>query len=115
LHAPADARHLGIETVHRDHRSAGDPPNGGDTGHPGSAVDPHGATAALALGAAAVLDGAAAELLAQRVQETDPVLDRHRAPVEDERDGLVRGRAKERGTLGSGPCTAQKAGWPELS
>ena len=84
----------------------------GDAGRP---VDPHRATSALTLGAAAVLDGAAAEFLAQRVQETDPVLDRDRGPVEDERDGLGRGRAKARGILGSGACSAQKAGCPKLS
>jgi hypothetical protein len=65
--------------------------------------------------AAAVLDGAAAELLAQRVQESDPVVDRHRVPIEDERDRIGRGRAKVLGFFGSGAGSAQKAGCPELS
>ena len=93
----------------------GDAADGRHAGDAGRPVDPHRAASALTLRAAAVLDGAAAEFLAQRVQEADPVLDRHRVPVEDERDGPGRGRARGRGSLGSGAGSAQKAGCPKLS
>ena len=63
-------------SLERGDVAAGDAAHGGDAGDAGRPVDPHGAAPALALGAAAVLDRAAAELLAQRVQEGDPVLDR---------------------------------------
>ena len=95
--------------------ASGDAADGRDAGDAGRAVDPHGAAPALTLRAAAVLDGAAAELLAQCVQEADPVLDRDRVPVEDERDGRGRGRAESRGLLGSGAGSAQGAGCPKLS
>ena len=58
----------------------------GHAGHPGQAVDPHGATATLTLGATAVLDRAAPELLAQHVEEGDAVGDGDLAPVQDEGD-----------------------------
>ena len=60
--------------------ATGDAADGGDAGDAGRPVDPDGAAPALTLRAAAVLDRAAAELLAQRVQEGDPVLDRDRSP-----------------------------------
>jgi hypothetical protein len=66
-----------------------------DAGDPGSAVDPDGAAAALALRAAPVLDRSAAELVAQCVEEGDPVIDADLVAVEDEgnRWRTVRGRA----------------------
>ena len=82
-----------------------------DAGDAGRAVDPHRAAPALALRAAAVLDGAAAELLAQRVEEADPVLDRDGVAVEDEGDaGHGRARRGAAGMLGSGAGSAQGAG-----
>ena len=71
-----------------------DAADGRDAGDAGRAVDPHGAASALALGAAAVLHGAAAELLAQHVQEADPILHRDGFSVEDERDGPARARQR---------------------
>ena len=93
-------------------RDAADGRHAGDAGCP---VDPHGAAAALALRAAAVLDRAAAELVAQRVQEADPVGDSDRVPVEHEGDGHGRGRANAGGLLGGGRGSAQGARGPELS
>ena len=52
--------------LERGHLAAGDPSDRGDAGHPGDAVDPDRAAPALALGAAAVLDRADAQLVAER-------------------------------------------------
>ena len=79
--------------------ASGDAADGRHAGDAGRPVDPHGAASALALRATAVLHGAAAELLAQRVQEADPVLHRDGVPIEDERDGPGRGRVNARGLL----------------
>ncbi len=46
-----------------------DPSGRGHTGHPRGTVDPHGAAAALTLGAAAVLDRPAREAVAQDVEQ----------------------------------------------
>ena len=88
----------------------------GDTAHGRHArdawrvVDPDGAAAALALGAAAVLDRAAAELLAQRVEQRGPVCDYDALPVQAECDvgtgrraGGGAGTAQWTGRAGRGP------------
>ena len=96
-------------------RRSGDAADGRDAGDPGRPVDPHGAAPALALRAAAVLDGAAAELLAQRVEEGDPVGDRDRVPVEDEGDEAragARARRRPRAVLGSGARCRSGGGVP---
>ncbi len=69
---PAGAQLRG-ESLEGRHLTARDPTDRRDAGDTGRAVDPDRAAPALALGAAAVLDGAAAELLAQRVEQRDPV------------------------------------------
>ena len=77
---------------------AGDPAQRGDAGHAGQPVDPHRAAAALALGAAAVLDRTAAQLLAQRVEQRDAVGDGDLASVQDEGDeGIGAGAAQGTG------------------
>ena len=97
--------------------AAGDAADGRHAGDAGCPVDPHGAAAALALRAAAVLDRAAAELVAQRVQQGDPVGDGDRVPVEDEGDGRGRrGRGRTpRGLLGGGPVPLRGRGARRLS
>ena len=57
------------QAVEGGHLAAGQPADRGDAGHPGGAVDPDRAAPALALGAAAVLGRADAELLAQDVEQ----------------------------------------------
>ena len=52
----------------------GEPPDRRDTGHPGGAVHPDRAAAALALGAAAVLDRAEPELLPQDIEQRRSVV-----------------------------------------
>jgi hypothetical protein len=95
----------------------GDTPDGRHAGDAGRPVDPDRATSALTLRAAAVLDGAAAEFLSQRIEKADPFRDRDFVPVEEERDrsGRGRGRARIRGSLGGGAGSAQRAGCPKLS
>ena len=61
--------HLGRETLHRGDLPAGQAAERGDTRHAGLAVHQHGATAALALGCAAVLHGKDSELLTQELQQ----------------------------------------------
>ena len=95
--------------------ASGDAADGRDAGDAGRPVDPHGAASALALWAAAVLHRAAAELLAQRVQEADPILHRDGVSIEDERDGPGRGRVKGRRLLRGAAGSAQGAGCPMLS
>ena len=92
----------------------GDAADGRDAGDAGRPVDPHGAASALALRAAAVLDGATAEFFSQRIEKADPVVDRHLVTVEDERHGPG-APAKARGPFGSGAGSAQRAGRPKLS
>ena len=84
---------LRIEPLHGGHGSAGHPPDRSDAGDAGGAVDPDGAAAALALGAAPVLDRTAADLLAERVEQrgSEIVLDRDGVSVEAEGDGGRRG------------------------
>ena len=53
---------------------AGDPPGRRHTGHPGGAVDEHGAAAALALRAAPILHAAQPETVAQHLEERRAVL-----------------------------------------
>ncbi len=48
--------------------------DGGDAGHAGGTVDPDGAAAALALGAAAVLQRAQRQVLAQDLEQARPVV-----------------------------------------
>ncbi len=84
-------------------------------GHPGQAVDPHGATAALTLRAAAVLDRAAPELLAQRVEERDAVGDGDLAPVQDEGDqGVGGGCCSGDGTPGRAPAQLKEEPQPQV-
>jgi hypothetical protein len=90
-------------------------PGGRHAGDAGRPVDPDRATSALTLRAAAVLDGAAAEFLSQRIEKADPFRDRDFVPVEEERDRSGRGRARIRGSLGGGAGSAQRAGCPKLS
>ncbi len=58
------------------HLAAADPSKRGHAGHPGDAVDPDRAAAALALGAAAVLHRAEPEPLAQQVEQGRAVVGR---------------------------------------
>ena len=72
--------------------SSGGATGGGHARDARRAVDPDGAAPALPLGAAAVLDGATAQLLAERVEERRTVVeDRDLGPVESE------GQARRRG------------------
>ena len=64
----------------------GHAPHRGDARDAGSPVHPDGATAALALGTASVLDRTAAELVSQRVEKRDSVSDADGVSVQDERD-----------------------------
>ena len=64
----------GGQTVQRGHLAAGQPAYRGHARHPGCAVDPHGATTALALRAAAVLRRAQVQALAQHVEQRLVVL-----------------------------------------
>ena len=57
------------EALEGGHRAPGHPADRGDAGHPGGAVHPDRAAAALALGAAAVLGGVLTELLAQHLEQ----------------------------------------------
>ena len=72
---PTGRRVSSGEPVEGGHLPAGQAAHRGDTGHPGGTVDPHRAAAALALGAAAVLDRADAQLLAQHVEQGRAVVD----------------------------------------
>ena len=96
--------------------TAGDPADGRDAGDPRRAVDPDGAAAALALRAAAVLDRTAAELLAQRVEEGDPVRDGDGRPVRMKETAAVGGQVDPGGRaarrFGGGAGVAQEAGCP---
>ena len=65
---------VGGEPLDGGDGAAGHPPQRGDAGHAGRAVDPDRAAPALALGAAPVLDRAAPQLLAQRVEEGGPLI-----------------------------------------
>ena len=58
-----------------DDRATRDPAGGRDAGDAGSAVDEHGAAAALPLGAAAVLGGADSEPVAQHLEKGSAVVD----------------------------------------
>ena len=103
---------LGREPLEGGHASAGDAADGRDARHPGQAVDPHRAAPALALWAAAVLDRAAAELLAQRVEKRDPVGDDDRVAVQREGDGCAArvGRHRAGRVVGCGAGAAQGVG-----
>ena len=68
-----------VEALDRRDRPAGHPAGRRHAGHPRGAVDQHRAAAALALGAAAVLDRAHAEPVAQHVQQGGAVV-RHLDP-----------------------------------
>ena len=77
-----------VEAFDRRDRSPADPTQGRDAGDPGRAVDPHGATAALPLGTAAVLDRAAVEVLPQGVEQRGVlIVDRGGSAIEGEGDG----------------------------
>ncbi len=120
-----------VTLIGRQPFEGGDPATGdtahrGDTRHARDPVDPDGAAAALALGAAPVLDRTAAELLAEHVEERDPVPDADGLPVQEERDvgpgGLRRIRSGRRdrdsGTRGGGAIfagAAQETGCRGLS
>jgi hypothetical protein len=80
---PPGALSLGQTFECRD-RSPGDSPNRRDAGDPRVIVDPDRAAPALALRAASVLQGATPQLVAQRVEQRDPVVDGHGIAVEDE-------------------------------
>ena len=60
------------QSLERGDLPPGDAAHRGDAGDTGRVVDPDGAAATLTLRATAVLDGAAAEFLAQRVEEEMP-------------------------------------------
>ncbi len=62
----------GREPVERGHLATLEAADRGDAGHPGGPVHPHRAAAALALGAAPVLDRADAQLVAQDIEERGP-------------------------------------------
>ncbi len=102
-------------SLERGDPAPGDAPDGRHAGDAGRPVDPDRAASALALRAAAVLDGATAEFFSQRIEKADPVVDRHLVTVEDERDRSGRGRAEARAPFGSGAGSAQRAGRPKLS
>ena len=108
---------VGREPLDRRHAAAGDAAHRRDARHPGRAVDPDGATPALALRAAAILERATAELLAQRIEQRDAVGDGHGTPVEIEHDAGRIDRVETRGTaaalFGGGTGAAQGAGCPD--
>ena len=113
---------LGRRPFEGGHTTAGHAADRRDAGDTWRVVHPHGAASALPLGAAAVLDGAAPELLAQRIEEGDPVADGHLVAVEQEGDvrghggilgrGAVLGRGAAAGRFRSGARVAQQAGCP---
>ena len=73
------------EAVERRDHPAGHPPQRRDAGDPGLAVHQDRATAALALGAAAVLHRAGPEAVPQGLrQRAAVVVDGHGAPVDGE-------------------------------
>ena len=72
------------QAFERRDRSPGDPSNRRDAGDPRVTVHPDRAAPALALRAASVLQGATPQLVAQRVEQRDPVVDDDRIAVEDE-------------------------------
>jgi hypothetical protein len=92
------------DALERGDGAPGDAAYGRDARHPGRAVDPDRAAAALALGAAPVLDRATAELFAQRVEERDPVRDRDALGIQGEDDVGVGDPA------GPGALDAQRTG-----
>ena len=94
------------------HTSSGDAADGSHARHPGQAVDPHRAAPALSLWAAAVLEGATAELLTQHVEKRDPVGDDDRVAVQREGDGWAArvGRHRAGGVVGCGAGAAQGVG-----
>jgi hypothetical protein len=57
----------------------------------------------------------ATELVAQRVQQADPVFDGDGVPVQDEVDGRRRGRARTSRVLWGAAGAAQGAECPRLS
>ncbi len=75
--------HLGVEPVEGGDRAAGHASGRGDAGHPGLAVDQHRAAAALALGAAAVLGRANAQVLAQDVEQAHAAVGHLHLPTVD--------------------------------
>ncbi len=106
------ARHEGVgptsaigrgETLEGGDVAAGDAPHRRHAGDPRGAIDPHGAAAALPLRATPVFHRTTAELLAQCVEEGDPLGDGDRDAVEGEGD-RVRG--------GGATGAAQGADWP---
>ena len=103
---------LGRQPLEGGHAPAGDAADRRDARHAWQPVDPHRATPALSLGAAAVLDGTAAELLAQRVEERDPVGDDDRVAVQEEGDGCAAWISRQRagGMIGCGAGAAQGVG-----
>ncbi len=106
----------GRRTLERGHVTPGDAADRRDAGDPGQVVDPHGAAAALSLGAAAVLDGTTPQLLPQHVEEREPVADGHLGPVQGEEDvhaaRRVGGRGSAAGRGGSCAGLAQGAECP---
>ncbi len=76
--------HLRLEAVHGDDRPSRNPPQRRDAGDAGGPVDQHGATSALSLRAAAVLDAAYAQIFAQSIEERCSLagLDVDGAPVD---------------------------------
>ena len=99
---PAPAKFFGQALGGRD-LAAGHPAHRCHTRDTGGTVDPHGAAAALALRAAAVLGRAAGQLVAQRIEERDAVGNGHRVPVEAEGHGPGReGVARVRSDCGAG-------------
>ena len=111
--AVADRRRC---TLERDDGAAGDATDRCDAGNAREPVDPDGAASALSLRTAAVLDGRAAELLAQRIEEGDPVDDGYLGPVQAEANVRGRGRFGRRvsaaGPTGSGAGIAQEGECP---
>ena len=87
----------GIDSLEGGDVPPGDPASRRDARDPGAPVDPDRAAAALPLGAAAVLDRDAAEVVAQHVEE--------RAVLVGELDlGSVQAEPEDRGRLGVSPA-----------
>ena len=81
----AAQRSASVQALDGRDLAAGHPPGRGHAGHPGLTVHQHGAAAALALRAAAVLGRAHVEPVPQRLQQRAAVVRHlHRPPVQDE-------------------------------
>ena len=82
---------IGIETLQGCDPAVPNPTSRGDAGDPGLPIDEHGAAPALTLRAAPVLHRAHPELLAQHVQQRQPLVgDNDRRTVHDDLEAPIR-------------------------